>query len=39
MKESIGDSAFETVFMKESSSDNASDCLESGISVLLVDDQ
>ncbi len=39
MKESIGESAFSTVFMKESSGDNASDCLESGLSVLLVDDQ
>ncbi|KVZ83338.1 hybrid sensor histidine kinase/response regulator [Burkholderia ubonensis] len=39
MKESIGDSAFETTFMNESSGEKVSDCLESGLSVLLVDDQ
>ncbi|MGU7772804.1 hybrid sensor histidine kinase/response regulator [Burkholderia sp. MR1-5-21] len=39
MKESIGYSAYETAFMKESNEENPSDCLESGLSVLLVDDQ
>ncbi|KVD21991.1 hybrid sensor histidine kinase/response regulator [Burkholderia ubonensis] len=39
MKESIGDSAFETTFMNESNGEKVSDYLESGLSVLLVDDQ